>query len=203
VAHREAEAVGGRERHLVAVQDDVDAGEDRPRVVGRGGDDHLRDGVAQLLRVQLDAPAVLHRRDGREVVGVDAGDGGLVARADELELARAGRQRHLDLLGRQRVHEVAQEAGGHRDRALLFDRGADPAAQRDLEVGGRELEAAIVGREEDVRRDREGAPRRDGPPDDAEPLGKMLLKARDVHIVHLRIRLAGWMLAEYTAGSEG
>ncbi len=109
VPHRQPEAVGGGQRQHVTFQHQVDAREHRSRIVRRRREHDLGDRLAQRLRVDLQRAAVLDRRDRREVVRVDAADRRLVARAFHLELLRARRQRQLDLVLRQRVHEVREQ----------------------------------------------------------------------------------------------
>ena len=78
-----------------------------------------------------------------------------------------------------------QQPRRHRDRALFLDLAADPAAQRDVEVRRGQLDAAVLGRDEDVRRDRQRAAQRDRPPDDAEAPRQVLLETRNFHCAHL------------------
>ena len=55
---------------------------------------------------------------------------------------------------------------GQRDRAFILDVRAYPVADRQLEVGGRELELAAVGGEQDVAQHGEGALCGNDPSDD-------------------------------------
>ena len=161
-----------------------------PRVIGGGGEHDLRDRLAQRLRFDLERVA-FDRRDRREVVRIHAADRRFVARADELHLLRPRRQRQRDLLGRQRVHEVGEQPRRHGDRALFLDLAADPAAQRDVKIRRRQLDAAVLGRDQHVRRDRKGASQRDRPPDDAKAPRQVLLETRNLHCAHLCNHFAG------------
>ena len=66
--HREAVGVGGDHRHLVPLDRDQDAGQNRPRLVARGGAGDPVDRVPQRRGGQLDRLA-LGLGEAREVVG--------------------------------------------------------------------------------------------------------------------------------------
>ena len=94
----------------------------------------------------------------------------------------------LDLVAwRQRVDEVGQELGRDRGRAVLVDLAGDPVGDPDLEVRGRQLEAGILGLEQDVGQDRQRAPARDGPADDGQAARQVLLHDREFHVGTLRL----------------
>ncbi len=61
-------------------------------------------------------------------------------------------------------------------------RAGDPVGDPDLEVGGGQLEPRVLGLDEDVAEDRQGAPGGDGPAHDREAAGEVLLHDRYVHV---------------------
>ncbi len=188
----EAEAVGGGEGDLGAVKDGVDAGKDGARVVGGSGELHVFDSGAQGLGVELEAEAIVHARHGRKVGGVHAGDGGLVAGAAQGQLPRARRHRQVDALAGEGGDEVGQQTSGDGDGTLLLHLGADPAGDGDLQVGGDELEAALVAGEKDVRGLRESAAGSHGPAHDGQTLGEVFLERGYLHSVTYLIVYTNW-----------
>ena len=77
--------------------------------------------------------------------------------------------------------DVGQELGRDGDRAVDVDLARDPVGDPDLEVRRGQLEAAVLGPDEDVAEDRQGAAGRDRPADDRQAAGQVLLHDRDVH----------------------
>jgi hypothetical protein len=167
----------------------VDSRQHRPRVVGGGGEDDQVDGVLERLGVDLGRRTVLDGRDRREVLGVEAVDPSLRAQAADFQGAAADVGVQLNLVGRQGVDEVRQQPGRHRDRALFFHLGADPAGDGDLQVGGRQPQTRVVRRQQDIARDREGALGGDGPPDDGQSAVEVLLEARQLQRLSLERRV--------------
>ena len=84
--------------------------------------------------------------------------------------------------GRQRVDEVGQELGRDGRRAVGLDLAGHPVGDPDLEVGGGQLEPGVLGLEQDVGQDRQGAPARDGATDDGQAARQVLLHDREFHV---------------------
>ena len=80
-----------------------------------------------------------------------------------------------DVVVGQRVDQVGQQARRHGDRALVCDLRADPAGDAQLQVGGRQAQAALIGGEQDVAEHRQGAARRNGPRNHAQSMRQLLL----------------------------
>ena len=123
-------------------------------------------------------------RNGREILGVDAGDVGLVPTARQMDLVRLGVQLELDLLAVVEQRDVVgQQPRRQRDLAFARDRGRHAMGHRQLEVVGRELQLAVARREQDVAQDRQRALGRHDPADDGEAFGEVLLQALELHRV--------------------
>src|SRR5206468_205528 len=95
---------------------------------------------------------------------------------------RAGRESQADAVVWEGVDEVGEETGRDCNGALFLDGSLNPAAHRDLEVGGSELQAVLVGGDENIRRDGQGAAGSDGAADDAEAASEGFLGAGYLHI---------------------
>ena len=74
----------------------------------------------------------------------------------------------------QRVDQVGQEAGRHGRRAVGLDLAGHPVGDPDLEVRRGQLQAGVLGLEQDVREDRQ-RPVGDGPADDRQAAREVLL----------------------------
>ena len=82
----------------------------------------------------------------------------------------------------RRADEVGQQPGGHGGRAVGLDLARHPVRDPDLEVGRRELEAGVLGPEEDVGEHGQGAPAGDRPRHHREAAGQVLLHDREFHV---------------------
>ena len=180
--HRDPVVVGRGERQLVALEPGQDPGQDRSGLVARSGECRLRQGAAQDVLGDPRRRSLAGGLDGRELVGIDALDVRLEPPGLDVE-GVAGADLELDLVaGRQRVDEVGQELGRDGRRAVLVDLAGDPVGDPDLEVRRGELEAGILGLEQDVGEDRQRAPARDRPADDGQAARQVLLHDRESHV---------------------
>ena len=120
--------------------------------------------------------------DRRELVGVDALHVGRDAAAAQVQ--RVGPlELEVDLLGRREAaHEVGQQAGRHGRRAVGLDLAGNPVGDPDLEVRRGQLEAGVLGLEQDVGQHGQGAAAGDGPRDDREAASEVLLHDREFHV---------------------
>ena len=124
-------------------------------------------------------------RQRRELLGVDALDvvgGGAAAHVQRLG---AGVERQQHLLRGQRVHQVRECAGRHGGGAMLLDARRDPARDAQLQVGGRELQPALVGGDQDIAQHGQRGARRYRAGDQAEAVGEFLLRDRGFHLLAL------------------
>ena len=85
------------------------------------------------------------------------------------------------LARREAGDDVGQQPGRDGDRAVGLDLARDPVGDPDLEVRRRQLEAGVLGPDEDVGEDRQRAPARHRAADDRQAAGEVLLHDRDVH----------------------
>ena len=82
----------------------------------------------------------------------------------------------------QRADEVGQQARRHRGRAVGLDLAGDPVGDADLEVGRGQLEAGVLGPEEDVCQHGQGASAGDRPGHDRQAARQVLLHDREFHV---------------------
>ncbi len=108
------------------------------------------------------APSMSGHGQGRELLGVDALDVGVGGAAAHVQGLGGGVQVQADLLLRQGAHQVGEGARRDGGGAFLFDLGADPAGDAQFQVGGRQAQAAFIAGDQDVRKHRQGAARRNG-----------------------------------------
>jgi len=132
-----------------------DAVEDVAGLVGRDRVGGLAQAVAQHLLVDPELAGVLEARQRREF---------LAAQAEHLEEGRAAADRgdvlfvdaDLDVLGRQLADDGRQLARRQGGGTLLLDFGGHAAGHPDIEVGGRQLQDAVAGPQQDVGEDGQG-----------------------------------------------
>ena len=181
---RDPVVVGRGERQLVALEPGQDAGQDRPGLVAGGGERGLGQGPAEDVLGDPRGRSLAGGPDRRELVGVDALDVGLEPAAAEVERV-AGLELEVDPVARrQRVDEVGQELGRDGRGAVRLDLAGHPVGDPDLEVGGGQLEPGVLGLEQDVGQDRQGAPVGDGATDDGQAARQVLLHDREFHVGH-------------------
>ena len=181
-ADGQAEAVGGGQGEAAVGEPQQDAGQDGAGVVGCGGEDDLVDGFLQDVGGDAKLGAATYGGHGREIVGVDAGDVGLVATARQVDLVGLGVEVELDLLAVVEQGDIIGEQPGRQgDLALVGDGGRDAVGDRELEVVGGQLELHLAGREEDVTQHGQRALGRHDSPDDGEALGQVFLQALELH----------------------
>ena len=83
--------------------------------------------------------------------------------------------------GSELTRSVRRRAG-HGRRAVGLDLARHPVDEPDLEVGRGQAEAAVLGLEEDVGEDGQGASIGDRPAHDREAAGQVLLHDRELHV---------------------
>ena len=178
----DAVVVGRGESQLVALELGQDTGQDRSGLVRGSGERHLAEGLPQDVLGHPGRRPLAGRRNGRELLGVDTLDTRL--EPPGLDVQRLlGLELEIDpLVGRQPGDDVGQQPGRHGHRAAGIDLARHPVRHPDLEIGGGQLEAAVLGSEQDVVQDRKRAPGRDGAADDLETAGQVLLHDREFHV---------------------
>ena len=81
---------------------------------------------------------------------------------------------------------------GHGRRAVRLDLARHPVGDPDLEVGRGQLEAGVLGLEQDVGQDRQRAPVGHGATDDRQAARQVLLHDREFHVrAHSKFRRVG------------
>ena len=148
---RDPVVVGGRQRQLVAFEAGQDAGQDRSCFVARGGECSLVEGLLEDLLRDPGDRSLAGRLDGREVVGRDALDVRLEPAAPDVKRLAVAELEDDRLTAREGVDEICQEAGRHGCRAVRLDLARDPVRDPDLEVRRGQLEAGVLGLQQDVR----------------------------------------------------
>ena len=141
LAHRQAVAVGGEQRHRVALDLDPHAGEDRQGVAAVGRDGHLGDGLGE--QVAVDGAAGLGRgRQRRVVVGRHHQQAEPRGAAGDLHLRAVGGD--VDRPVGQVARDVGEQPAEHEHGAGLGDLGGDGDLGRDLVVERRQGQRAVV-----------------------------------------------------------
>ena len=166
-AHAEAVAVGRGQGEAIFGKGNLDTCEGGAAFVGGGGEDDLIDHFGQPSGFEGDCAsfegfggllgpvAVIDRGNYGKLLRVDALNVYVEVAAAQMECLRSYGQLHLDLVGRQAVDELGQQAGGHGDGAFIFYAGADPAVDADLQIGGSQPQLVILCLEQDVAEDRQ------------------------------------------------
>ena len=115
---RDPVVVGRRQGQLVPFEAAQDPGQDRTGLVAGRRERRLVERLPERLLGDPGRRALAGGRDGREFLGIDALDVGLeAARPDPQRVA--GLELEVDpLAGRQAGHDVGQELGRDRDRAV-------------------------------------------------------------------------------------
>ncbi len=141
LAHGEPVAVGGEQRHRVALDLDPHAGEDRQGVAAVGRDGHLGDGLGE--QVAVDGAAGLGGgRQRRVVVGRHHQQAEPRRTTGDLHLRAVGGD--VDRPVGQVARDVGQQPAEHEHRAGLGDLGRDGDLGGDLVVERRQGERAVV-----------------------------------------------------------
>ena len=180
---RDPVVVGRGEGQLVALEPGQHAGQDRAGLVAGGREGRLVERLAEDLLLDPGRRPLAGRLDGRELVGVDALDvrsrtgrtGGGASRP------RRARGRSARRPAALLTRSVSSRAGTVVAPSVSILPG-HPVGDPDLEVRGGQLQAAVLGLEQDVRQNRQGAPVRDGPADDRQAAREVLLHDRKLHV---------------------
>jgi hypothetical protein len=171
---REPVAVGGHHAQLAAGLLEEDAVQVVAGLVG--GDRELGelDHREEVLRRHGRELHLVEARQGREVLGREADDAELGGAAHELQVVVLGLLQGGGGLG-QRLHDVEQGPGRDRHRALAQHLAVVLRRDRDVEVGGRDVElAALLRLQQHVGEDGHGRLLLDDALRAAEGLGELL-----------------------------
>ena len=172
--HGEPVRVGRGHDDLPRLEADEDAGQHGPALVTRRAAADTRDRLEQRVAVDRVQRAGVDLGQPREVLGrvrVQA-VGRAAGRDDDHRLV--GMVLDRDLAVGQRPRDVEQQAAGNDDRAFAGDVRVERRAQRDLHVGGREMQLAAFRAELDPAQHEHGRAGRDAARDDGE-LGRELV----------------------------
>ncbi len=175
VPHRQTVRVGGCHGDHVAGQRREHSGEDRPAIVGRRDERDLADHPTKGPLRHAGRWLLGNLRNDRKFLRIHALDVRLVGARSQMHGLGPHVQRELHVARRKRVHEVDEELGGHRDRALVLDLRRHPAIDAHLEIRGRQAKATGVRAEQNVPEDRQASPSRDPSPCDPKPMRQVLL----------------------------
>ena len=175
-AHRQAVGVGRHHRDALGRDAQQHAGQHRAGLVAGRRPGHAVDRLDQGLGGQREARALVGGQL-REVVRLEAVQRERGAAAGDLDDALVG----AVLEGHRPVghapDDVAGEPGQH-DRARLLGGGRQGHPQRQLHVGGGELAATVLGPQEDVGEDLDGALGRRDAAGHGQLAGELLLRVR-------------------------
>ena len=147
---RQAVAVGRHQLDRLRLDLEERSGELEPRILARDREEDLSDQTAQAPERHLHLRLALDRRQRRKVgrrqaVHAEAG----LACLDEEGPVVLDLEPHL--FRDDGAHDLGELLGLDGEGAFALDLGRDRAGQRDVEIGGRELEVLARGPEEDVR----------------------------------------------------
>ena len=193
-AHAEPVAVGCSQCEALLGEGYFDTGEGRPALIGGGGEDDLIDHLAKPSGFKRDCAsfegfgrffgpvAVIDGRDHRKLLRVDSFYVGVEVCGAQMECLGAYGQLHFDLVGRQAVDELSQQAGRHGYGAFILDTSADPAVDADLQIGGGQTQLIVLRLQQDVAEHRQRTAGRYRATDDRQALRQILLKAAYAHV---------------------
>ena len=183
VAHGEAVGVGGHQAQPVALGRHVDAGEDRPALLGAGGDDDLAEGIGQGRARQGDAVA-LGLVEAGELRGGDGAHRELAAAGGDRGLVVV--DRHLDPTRLQDPHDLAGQLGRQHGDAVGVAGHLDRGGDGQVEVAAGEAQLGAPQLEPDARQHGEGAtPAGDRAPSGPDGLGEHISLTAELHDVAL------------------
>src|SRR5919206_3852659 len=100
-----------------------------------------------------------------------------------MDRLRALVQGELNRIVGQIADKLGEEPRGRRDGARLLDLCAEPVGNADLEIGRLEAQTAAFGAEQNVRKDRQRALRRNRVAHDGDTTLQILLQTGKLHTV--------------------
>ena len=173
VAHRKSVRVGGDHHDPLSADLHEHAGQDRPRLVTRRGSRDLKGCIGERPGLHGD-PRARWLLEARKILGRQQSQRPLVRGAPDPGLGLVGLEVHRSI--RQRLHRVAQQAGG--DECLHVDR----QARGDLEIGRREDQGPAIGRlDQHPRQRRDPGPGRHPTLDDLQRLRERVAVTPELH----------------------
>ena len=180
--HRDPVVVGGGQGQPAALEPGQDAGEDRSRLVAGCGEGRLVQRPLQDLLGEPGRRPLAGGLDRRELIRIDPLDVGGEAAAAQVKRVEALELQVNLLRARQGAHEVGEEPRRDGRGPVRLDLAGHPVGDADLEVRGGQLEAGVLGPEEDVREHGQGASAGDRPGDHGEAARQVLLHDREFHV---------------------
>ena len=180
VAHSKAKTVRGHERHLVVLDEHMNAREHGARLVGRGHAPHAADHLRKQLRRQLDGLLESIGRELGEVARVERVqlEGALLARDERLAILDFHMHRSIG----EGLDDVVEDLAGHHDVALELYMGRNAMTDRDRVIRRLELKNTVLSLDEHTREDGEGRCRGDALHDRCECLREGALAHGELHV---------------------
>src|ERR1035437_3678178 len=185
---RDAVIVGRGQSQLVSLELGEYSGQDRPGLVRRGGEGHFTKSLTQNVLRNACGRALTGRRNCRKLVRIDALDSSREPAGLDMERLLSLKFQVYPFVGRQAGNYVGQQPSRHRHRTARIDFAGHPVRHSYLEVRGGQLQAAILGSEEDVIQDRQCAPGGYGPGYNLETPSEVLLHDRQFHVEFTPLR---------------
>jgi hypothetical protein len=148
---REAVAVGGRQRHRVALDLDAHTGEDGQRVVTAGRDGHLGGRRGEHLTGD-GAGRARHLRQRRVLLHRECVQGEARGAADHRRPYTVCGNLHRPV--GKGAADVGEQSAGDEDRALLLDLRVDRHARGDLVVEAGQAQLPLLGLQQEAGEDR-------------------------------------------------
>src|SRR5204862_8268506 len=164
---------------LAGLEPGEDPGQYGARLVARRGACDARNRVEQRLAIDGERAQRVQVGQTREVlrrIRVPSRRGRTTRDAHDAYVG-AILDRHLAV--RQQTHELDQEPAGHDDRTVAFDLRLERGAQRQLHVGGGEVQVPRLGAEQHTGKDLHACTCRHGTRDDTELLRELLAATDD------------------------
>ena len=188
-ADGEPARVGSGDCQLTRSQTKLDTRQGRMVLAGAGGKcgplDHVLQPVRRQRQGQVTRLGVSFAGDKGEIIRVHAVDSRpdrlIAAPREEAQGWGVGHQIEMHILVREVGHDFGEQPGRHDHGSCLLNGALDPARDRDLQVGRRELESILLSGQEDRTEHRDHRLRRHGPYDVAQALLEFPLRDHDPH----------------------
>ena len=147
-------------------------------------------GIPHRVLLDLSRWALSGGRNGRELLRVDAFHTSREAAGLDVQRVLRLKLEIYALVRRQAGHDVREKSRRNGNSPPGIDLPGHPVGDSDLEVGGSQLEAAILGPEKDIVQNGQRAPGRDGSTYDLESTCQVLLHDRKLHFGFTPLRRA-------------